>query len=271
MKAGTTSLFHYLRGHPQVCMAQRKELNFFVEHMNWKRGRDWYERQFRAAGRGVVAFGEASPSYSKHPIIRGVPQRIASLVPNVQLVYLVRHPVERMLSQYRHQLIIGKEVRPIGEALLKNPDYLATSRYAHQIEQYLQYFPRERILVVKSEDFRTARAGTMRTILEFIGVNGMKVPRDLEREFGLTAEKRRSRRWYVSFESSVIAQTAARFMPPFVKSLARNLGTVARSENDPGRPAISDELRGQLEELVRDDVARLRTYMDEHFDGWGLA
>jgi hypothetical protein len=251
-------------------MAQRKELNFFVEHMNWMRGREWYERQFRAARRGVVAFGEASPSYSKHPIIRGVPQRVASLIPNVRLIYLVRHPVERILSQYRHQVIIGKELRPISEALLNNPDYLATSQYAHQIEQYLQYFPRESILVVKAEDLRTARVETMRTILDFIGISGTNTPRNLEREFGLTAEKRRPRRWYMSVRNSVIMHTATRIMPPFVRSLARNFGTVAGSKNDPGRPAISDELRGQMEELVRSDVARLRKYMDEQFDGWGL-
>jgi hypothetical protein len=176
-----------------------------------------------------------------------------------------------MLSQYRHQVIIGKEMKPIGEALLRNPDYLATSQYAHQIEQYLEYFPRERILVVKSEDLRAARLETMRTILEFIGVDGTNVPRDLEREYGLTAEKRRPRRWYVSIQYGVITQAAARIMPPFVKNLARNLSTVTGSENDPGRPVISDELRGQLEEMVRSDVARLRRYMTERFDGWGLA
>jgi hypothetical protein len=176
-----------------------------------------------------------------------------------------------MLSQYRHQVIIGKEVRPMSEALLNDPDYLATSQYAHQIEQYLQCFPRERILVVKSEELRTARVGTMKTILEFIGVDGTNIPRDLEREYGHTAEKRRPRRWYVSIQDSVIAQTAARIMPPFAKNLARNFGTVAKSQNDPGRPVISEELRGQLEEMVRSDVARVRRYMSERFDGWGLA
>ena len=63
MKAGTTSLFHYLEPHPEVFMPRLKELDFFVVEGNWARGLSWYRRQFRLAGEGTVALGEASPTY----------------------------------------------------------------------------------------------------------------------------------------------------------------------------------------------------------------
>ena len=63
-KAGTTSLYHYLRGHPQVFMSERKELNFFVENDGWVKGTSWYERQFEGAG-DAVAVGEATPNNTK--------------------------------------------------------------------------------------------------------------------------------------------------------------------------------------------------------------
>src|SRR5437660_1291673 len=78
MKAGTDALWKYLRGHPQVHMAPTKELDFFAEELNWRRGLGWYEGQFEGAG-AAVAIGEASTSYSKHPTHPGVPERIAAL------------------------------------------------------------------------------------------------------------------------------------------------------------------------------------------------
>ena len=73
MKAGTTSLYHYLRDHPQVFMPETKEVNFFNPRRNWHRGMTWYEEQFSAAPPGTVAVGEASTSYTKYPEVDGVP------------------------------------------------------------------------------------------------------------------------------------------------------------------------------------------------------
>ena len=71
-KAGTTSLYHYLRAHPQIYMSERKELNFFIEKDGWEKGQEWYEKQFERAG-DAVAIGEASPNHSKYPLFPGVP------------------------------------------------------------------------------------------------------------------------------------------------------------------------------------------------------
>ncbi|MDQ4058746.1 MAG: sulfotransferase, partial [Actinomycetota bacterium] len=66
MKAGTTSLYHYLRSHPEVFMPAVKELDFFVEDINWRRGLSWYRRQFASAPPEARAVGEASTNYSKY-------------------------------------------------------------------------------------------------------------------------------------------------------------------------------------------------------------
>jgi hypothetical protein len=63
-KAGTTSLYRYLRDHPEVFMAQSKELKFFSSKSRWRLGQSWYARQFEAAA-NAVAVGEASPSYTR--------------------------------------------------------------------------------------------------------------------------------------------------------------------------------------------------------------
>ena len=268
MKAGTTSLYRYLCQHPQVLMPQTKELDFFVEEEKWKLGRGWYERQFQGLREDVIAVGEASTGYSKYPKYSGVPGRIAMLLPDVRLIYLVRHPVERMLSHYLHMALSRREPEPIERALLANPEYVNTSRYALQIEQYLKHFPRERLLVIKSEDLRDMRAETMRRIYGFLGVDSTYVPPTLSREFFRTSERRRYRPLVRAIRRTPVRAAAARLLPRFFKRKLRRIVTVPAV--DPEKVGISLDLRHRLEELVRDDVKRLRAYMDERFDGWGI-
>ena len=59
MKGGTTSLHHYLSQHPEIFMSKQKELNFFIEERNRRRGLKWYESQFNGTER---IRGEASPN-----------------------------------------------------------------------------------------------------------------------------------------------------------------------------------------------------------------
>ena len=61
-KSGTSSLWHYLREHPDVYVPAGKEINFFSDEANFSRGLDWYTSHFKS-GAGKKAIGEASPSY----------------------------------------------------------------------------------------------------------------------------------------------------------------------------------------------------------------
>lgn len=290
MKAGTTSLHQYLRHHPQVLMARVKEPHFFTR--NWDRGWEWYSEQFATAGAlavegqvrspracdssaqpfgqeggTVVAVGEASTSYTKYPEYQGVPERISRHIPNVRLVYLMRHPVERMRSHYLHDLAGGVERQALEKALLENPKYLNASRYALQIERFLDHFPREQLLFICSEDLYADRATTLRQVYEFIDVDPSFTPTNIERVFYQTAHKR----GYRSFLPGLRRLPAVGFLsdlaPQPLKQLARRYVT---ERVDPDRGRIREDLRSRLEDLLHHDVERLRSYLGEEFDGWGL-
>jgi Sulfotransferase domain len=168
MKAGTTSLHEYLRCHPEIFMPAVKELHFFTTENNWSRGWEWYERQF-AGAHEAKAVGESSPSYSSVPFRVGAPERVASRVPQAKLIYLLRHPVDRLRSQYTHRVLNGRERRPPEEAVLE-ARYLGKSWYDLQIASWLDWFPEEQLLLLRSEDLRDRRAETMARILGFLGV-----------------------------------------------------------------------------------------------------
>jgi hypothetical protein len=277
MKSGTTSLFHYLQAHPQAHMSPLKEVEFFVEEKNWRRGFDWYRAQFAGARPETIAIGEASTAYTKYPEFKGVPERIAQHLPDVRLIYIVRDPIERIRSHYQHRVQSGAEREPLERAVLEDDRYVNCSRYAMQIERYLPHFPREHVLLVTSERLRSSRAETLRSVYGFLGIDPTFVSDVIDQEFYRSEERAAYPpiAWW-------LRRTVKRYVPAG-KRLKEMIDLVApaslrwcsdrRHETD--RPsstfAIPDPVRARLAERLADDVARLRTRMPADFDGWGIA
>jgi hypothetical protein len=153
----TTSLHACLDLHPEIFMSKRKELDFFAAERNWQRGLAWYESHFH---RPTKVRGESSPCYSRHPVHGGVPERMASTVPDAKLIYLVRDPMVRTVSDHRFsRWIVGRAVPEPGQSLadFDRSPYVVSSRYAMQLERYLKHYPLEQILIVDTADLAARR------------------------------------------------------------------------------------------------------------------
>jgi len=149
-KCGTTSLHRYLDAHPEIAMSDPKELDFFVEHEdrphyvangNWHRGVDWYASQFPD---DAPVRGEASPNYTAYPNVQRIPERAAEIVPGAALIYMVRDPIERIVSHYLHRVGASPERRSLKETLGdiergSGMVFVDRSRYFMQIERWLEY------------------------------------------------------------------------------------------------------------------------------------
>lgn len=180
MKCGTTALHRYLGLHPGIFMSSPKELNFFFgpeaapeedggwHRGNWHRGAGWYASRFDPA---APVRGESSPGYTSpdHP---EAAERMARLLPEARLVYLVRDPVERAVSQYLHHRAEGTERRGMREALLDpGSHYLGRSRYLARLSPYLERFPRRNILVLSQEELLQRRRETLGRVFRFAGAD----------------------------------------------------------------------------------------------------
>jgi hypothetical protein len=264
-KCGTTSLSAYLRRHPQVFVTEPKEPHFFSHR--WKMGLAWYEGLFQGSDTHP-ARGEASTSYTQAPHPQGVPERIASVVPDAKLIYLLRNPVERIRSQYVHFVDRGREDRPLHQAVAENPIYLDSSRYAFQIETYLEHFDRQRLLVLSSEDLRHNRRAVLRRVFDFIGVDPQVEVPDLDRELNRSADKRQAPS-LVNRGRRALRRTALSTLLP--------QGTKRPLQKLLSRPIRSDELGVPLdiEEAIwkelGSDLSRLRGLVGPEFDLWGQA
>ena len=145
------------------------EPNFFIAEDNWPRGRGWYESLFDGAGR-AAAIGECSPGYTWAHVYRGVPERMAQVVPEARLVYVVRDPIARMQSMYMHQVSAGRERRRAEVALLDDR-YLGPSRYGFQLAAFLDHFDRSQVLVIASEVLRDRPREALSAVFDHLAVD----------------------------------------------------------------------------------------------------
>jgi hypothetical protein len=250
-------------------MTQTKELSFFVEARNWRRGLRWYESQFRPA----AVRGESSPLYSFHPAHPGVPERMASVVPEARLVYLVRDPVERIISSYRFQRwIAGRYDRDISELLadLEGSMTVAGSRYAFQLEQYLPFFPISQICVIDSADLRQQPSKTLRRVFRFLEVDDTFTSdafneQHYETEDLLAANVlgRAAKSLCYKVFGSHRGQRLRAKTPAF---LQRPL--LVRPEIP--RVTLKPDLRAKLEAYLQPDAAKLRALTGQRFESWSV-
>jgi hypothetical protein len=198
-RCGTTSLHRALERHPCIMPAGAKEIHFFDIH--YGKGASWYRGFFPCAFymtimsrlKGcAVATGEASPYYFFHPL---VPKRIHETVPDLKLILMLRNPVDRAYSQYHHEVRLGFEgqtsfaealvrederLHGEEEKILADEDYISFSHIHHayrsrglyldQFKRWKAYFPSERMLVLKSEDFYEDTPKVYKQVLTFLNL-----------------------------------------------------------------------------------------------------
>lgn len=257
MKASTSSLHNYLAAHPAVAVSHPKELDFFLpDHQG--RGLDWYRHQFVGSGSATVAI-EASPNYTKAHEFPGVPERIAQVLPNVKLVYLVRDPFDRIASHWRHMVGAGR-VRDDFHGFLHSPAAdlaVNTSRYWWQLSKFVDHFPSDQIRVIDTKDLHRDTAGTVNHLLGWIGLPG-----GFEHEVFTKVSHRGDNmvrpnalgRW-VWRRDRIWRQRAQRAVPWLVGS------RIPRAE-------WTEEDRAMIAEVLAPDAAELRRFTDLALSSW---
>lgn len=175
-KSGTTSLDKWLGRQPDVYMCYPKEPRFFSHR--WERGIDWYASLFDRVD-GEARVGEATPKYTRVEHSDVSAERMAKVIPDADLVYVVRHPIERLVSDYRHHVRRGQLHKPFLEVLRdpSNP-LVGTSCYFARLAPYIERYGRERIAVVRFEDLVEPDGDGWKQVLDHLGLPFRERPVD---------------------------------------------------------------------------------------------
>ncbi|MDQ2714036.1 MAG: sulfotransferase domain-containing protein [Chloroflexota bacterium] len=210
-KGGTTSLYNYLIEHPHIASARMKEVHYFDR--NFTKGVSWYKAHFptlfqkyysQNIRRQKFITGEGSPEYLffRHP-----PKLAAKILPHAKIIVMLRNPVDRAYSQYQHNVGWGFEkLSSFQEAIASEEErtregrersavdeyyhdrdyqraaYLARGMYAVQLERWLDLFPREQFLIIRSEDFYIDPEEVYKETLAFLQVP-ILIPRNLQKGY----------------------------------------------------------------------------------------
>ncbi len=269
LKCGTTSIHHYLGLHPEIQMSKPKELNFFVEELNWDLGLDWYRGRFD--GRFAVR-GESSPHYTNLPRFEGIAERIHRHVPKARLIYMVRDPISRILSHWSHATGAGYETRPMEDALARaDQGYVTRSMYWQQLQPYVERFERSQIEVITQEELQSDREGTMRKAFRFAGVDESFTSEQFAREWEKSSAKESER--YQVMERLIKLPGFRSFDRNFDRLPERMRWMVEKVVHDPEappapKPELPDSIRGHLTALFAEDVAAIQQFAGREFAGW---
>jgi hypothetical protein len=259
-KAGTTTLADLLMQHPEIFICDPKEPRFFSNH-NWGCGLEWYKALFENAA-GCKAVGEASPAYTWGS--DEVPKRIYETLGNIKYIYIVRHPVERLISHYRHAIFhrwIADDTT-FKQALEIMPQMRLCSFYYYQIERYLPYTDKSQWLIFSLEHFLKDSAATEDRLFTFL-----EVCADIEikpAEKNVTNNKFRLPAWY---------QNIHRLRQYFPGSWRHNVHTLIEGcfGKKIEKPELPETIRNKLLKQLSEDIEKLSAFAGTDFaDEWDI-
>jgi hypothetical protein len=278
-KAGTTSLHHMLAKHPEVILPRIKETHFFNDgHGEFHLGLDHYFSKYFGITHGSGVLGEIDPEYMFFP---EVPARIAAAFPKAKLIFVLRDPVTRAYSHYLMTWRRGRETASFSEAIeaesrrLESADvevrsdfsYVTRGRYADQIERFHQYFPREQMLFILSDDLKREPDKVLAAVQAFLGLTPVPYVAGRGDDANRAAAPRH---WWLQrlvSRPNVAKRLARWLLPPPVKRFIWD--TVEKYNRRPFvPPELGEDVTARLRALYADDLARLEVLIGRPLEAW---
>ncbi len=286
-KSGTTALYEMLRAHPQIFMPSVKEPRFFDHDLHAlgatgrpQRTLSEYLALFDGAAPGQ-RLGEASPSYLRSRVAASA---IAEMAPRARCIAILREPASFVRSLHSQlvqehveteldlaRAFAGERRERGGQTVNRYSDHV---HYVEQLRRFEDAFPREQLLVLIYDDFRSDNDATVRRVLRFLGVDedARIEAREANRSVALRSPRldRLVRRAYgPSGAGSRAARNAVRALAPerlrtrFLPALRRRL---VYREQEPFDP----ELEARLRERFSGEVHALSEYLGRDLESlWG--
>lgn len=256
-RAGTTSLYQYLRKVPGIYLSPVKEPKYFCSGDEFGlsapapiRSQAKYLRLFKGV-RDETAVGEASPQYLCDS---DSPRLIQKAVPDARIIMNLRDPVERAFSHYLVHARMGLQRLPAEEAL-KLDVYLRQGLYAQPVEKYLDLFGRERVKILIFEEFIQCTKRGVTDVLQFLGIDA-EPPDSIAEMHNAFAQPRGPLIGMIYRNDSLRAAAHALFSDRLRRGLREKVLLKKTL-----KPALPEETRIFLEEAYRDDVFRLETLL----------
>jgi len=255
MKSATSTLQDQLVQQPDVFMCDPKEPNFFSNDVVYNKGIEWYCDLFESAPAGAL-IGEASTHYTKLPTYPDTIERLKLHCPDTKFIYVMRHPIDRLISHYIHEWSTGVYQCDINEAIDIYPELTAYSCYAMQLEPYIASFGRNKILPVFFDKLIKHSQTELERVAEHIGYKQTPVWHTALKAKNISSKRIKKFPLYQLLIESSIAKSLRRNLVP--KKLRNFVKSKLRMQQ---RPIINDDNIRKLEDVFNQDLAVLGTWL----------
>ena len=262
MKCGTTSLHHYLNMHPDIYMSEIKEIDYFIKERNYNRGMKWYKTNFPS---NAKIRGESSQDYTKFHWWEGVPKRIFDdLGKNVKIIYIVRNPIERIISHYnelKYQNIAPRSLNAyLSNGNIEKNELVLTSSYGKQLAEYLEFFSIENIKIIRLEDLKVNRRDTLNAIFNFLSLK--EINDDVFRlKSNVTDDKKMNTGIGNFIEENIAISKVKVYVPNIIKQtlkrILNNLNITKKRINMD--VTISEDIEEKLKDIFMQDLKLLKS------------
>jgi hypothetical protein len=251
MKCATSTLHEQLARQPGIFMSQPKEPNFFSNDEIYSRGLDWYYSLFDGAALSDLR-GESSTHYTKLPTYPKTVERLRVALPRMKLIYIMRHPVDRLISQYLHECT-QKIIRvPIDAALDSHPELIAYSRYSMQLKPFLTAYGPENILPVFFERLVSHPEEELERICRFLGYQGQPHWSPADATHNVSSERLRRCGWRDAIvEAPLLKTIRRRLVPKSWRDRIRELWQIKE------RPQLAPASMARVQTIFDQDLAQL--------------
>jgi hypothetical protein len=283
-RSGTTSLYNYLKQHPDVFMSPIKETNFFAyegEDMEFRSvirfpvvTADAYLALFQGASK-EKAVGEASPLYLHS---RYAAEGIREFCPEAKLIAILRHPVDRAYSNFHLHLKAGEETRSFEKAIWQEQqgiadaslrfgqrNYLRFGCYSRYLSTYFQLFERRQIEVYLFDDLAANPLALMLKLFGFLEVDATFAP-DVSLRHN-AAGSPENRFWQLLVTKNSFTRMLRKLLPAWARPHALSIQDAAQRKHLV-KAKLSDELRRELTGFYRDDILKLQDLIQRDLSPW---
>ena len=259
MKSATSTLHTQLSKQSGLFMSTPKEPNFFSDDAIYGQGLDWYSGLFDNANPEDIC-GESSTHYTKLPDYPDTISRLKEAIPQPKLIYVMRHPVDRLISHYMHQWSEGVISCDINHAIDRYPELINYSCYGVQISPYLEEFGHKAVLPLFFDDLKNNKDKALNRVGDFIGCTKPLIWID---DLALNnVSTQRIRRFYgyeLLVNSKPMAWLRKNLIPQTVRDRVKKRLTMQQ------RPEISDVQRKRITEIFDRDLKIVGNWL-----GFGL-
>ncbi len=265
-KSGTSSLHLYLDAHPEICMSNIKEPQFFSMDSQYEKGLEYHNSLFICETPSTKVFGESSTTYFASEVAM---HRIKQSLKSPKIIIVLRDPVERTISHYRWLYALGLESRPFLQAIQESGydfdpnesvadrwcfmSYLEFSLYSKWVPKWKELFGEENVLLLRSDDLKANPTGVTSLCCSFLEINSFGGKLHIEQNRTDDIRVQSQKKLFRALRS-VIPHPLKRSIKLAVPNLVNKLNILSVRSDKIVPPQISESERVYLSELLNADL-----------------